>query len=53
MDMVERAYRWRADAIDRALDTLDEPGRVAVRTFLRGAIDELSRAGRERLPATR
>ena len=52
MDMVEHAYRWRADAIDRALAPLDESGRAAVRTFLRDAIDELGRAGRERIPDT-
>jgi DNA-binding MarR family transcriptional regulator len=50
MDMVEGAYRWRADAIDRALARLDAPGRAAVRTFLRAAVDELDRAGRERIP---
>jgi DNA-binding MarR family transcriptional regulator len=48
--MVESAYRWRGDAVARALEALDEPGRRAVRTFLRNAIDELTRAGRGRRP---
>lgn len=46
MATVERAYRWRGDAVARALEALDEPGRHAVRTFLRATIDELARAGR-------
>ncbi len=48
MAMVEDAYRWRGDAVARALATLDEPGRLAVRTFLRNVIDELGEAGRAR-----
>ena len=43
-DVVERAYLWRAEAIDRALAPLDPAGRAAVRTFLRHAVDELPRA---------
>lgn len=43
-DVVERAYLWRADAIDRALAPLDPAGRAAVRTFLRHAVDELPHA---------
>ncbi len=50
MAMVERAYRWRGDAVARALEALDEPGREAVRTFLRATIVELSR-GRRRQSA--
>jgi DNA-binding MarR family transcriptional regulator len=42
--IVERAYRWRAEAIERALASLDPAGRAAVRTFLRRAVDELPRA---------
>jgi DNA-binding MarR family transcriptional regulator len=50
MAMVEGAYRWRGDAVARALATLDDHGRRAVRTFLRRAIDELTEAGRARGP---
>jgi len=50
-DIVERAYLWRAEAIDRALAPLDPAGRAAVRTFLRQAVDELPRARLER-PST-
>lgn len=46
VEMVEDVYRWRGDAVARALETLDEPGRHAVQTFLRATIDELSRAAR-------
>ena len=42
--IVERAYLWRAAAIDRALAPLDPAGRAAVRTFLRRAVDELPRS---------
>ncbi len=48
MAMVEGAYRWRGDAVARALATLDGPGRRAVRGFLRKVIDELAEAGRAR-----
>ena len=47
-EIVERAYLWRAEAIDRALAPLDAAGRVAVRSFLMQAIDELPRASRPR-----
>ena len=50
--MVERAYRWRGDAVARALEALDEPGRQAVRTFLRRTIAELSRADGAGRPRT-
>ena len=53
IDVVERAYRWRADVIDRALEPLDAGGREAVRTFLRATVDELARAGRARRSAAR
>lgn len=39
--VVEEAYRWRGDAIERALAELDPEGRAAVQAFLRRAIDEL------------
>lgn len=42
--IVERAYLWRAEAIERALAPLDPAGRAAVRLFLRHAVDELPRA---------
>ena len=51
--LVEDVYRWRGDAIERALAVLDEPGRAAVQAFLRRAVDELARAGRERGHAPR
>lgn len=43
MPMVESAYRWRGEAIERALQGLDAKGRAAVATFLRQAIEEFSR----------
>jgi len=46
IDVVERAYLWRAEAIDRALAPLDLAGRDAVRRFLGSAIEEFQRAGR-------
>ena len=46
--LVDDVYRWRSEAIERALAVLDEAGRAAVQTFLRRAVEELSRAGRER-----
>ena len=48
-DMVERAYRWRGDAVERALARLDDDGRRTVTTFLRDVTRELADAGRERL----
>ncbi len=42
-DVAEGAYRWQAEAIERALAGLDPAGRQAVRVFLARAIDELSR----------
>ena len=49
--VVQRAHLWRAEAIDRALDGLDEDGRAAVLAFLGRAIVELTRAHRERRSA--
>ena len=46
--MVESAYRWRGDAVERALAALDADGRRAVMTFLRRVTAELDTAGRER-----
>jgi DNA-binding MarR family transcriptional regulator len=45
--MVERTYRWRAEAIQRALDGLSPEQRDGVRAFLRRATEELARAGHE------
>ena len=41
-DVVGRAYRWRGEAIERALAGLDETERRAVRLFLSRVIDELA-----------
>ncbi len=38
---VERAFRWRDDAVSHALDGLTADGRAAVRAFLRHLVDEL------------
>jgi hypothetical protein len=38
---VERSFRWRDDAVSRALDGLAVDERAAVRTFLRRLVDEL------------
>ncbi|MGH2513202.1 MAG: MarR family winged helix-turn-helix transcriptional regulator [Candidatus Limnocylindrales bacterium] len=46
--MVERDYRWRGDAVERALASLDPAGRAAVRTFLRQVSYELAEAARAR-----
>jgi DNA-binding MarR family transcriptional regulator len=50
IEMVESAYRWRGDAVERALTALDEDGRRAVRTFLRRITEELAAAAQERRP---
>ncbi len=47
LEMVRRAYLWRAEAIERALATLDASGRAAVDRFLRLAVEELAMAGRD------
>lgn len=46
--MVENAYRWRGEAVERALASLDADGRRTVTAFLRRVVDELATAGRER-----
>ncbi len=48
VDMVESAYRWRGDAVERALSILDEDGRQTVLAFLRRVTMELAAAARER-----
>jgi len=45
--MVERTYRWRGEAVQRALDGLDPVQRDGVRAFLRRVTEELARTGRE------
>lgn len=45
MPMVERAYSWRGEAIERALEGLDAGERAAVMQFLRAAISEFSALG--------
>ncbi len=42
LGFVESAYRWRGEAVERALAELDPTGRAAVRRFLERAIEELS-----------
>ncbi len=46
--VVQHAHLWRAHAIDRALDGLDDAGRATVRIFLARAAEELRRARRDR-----
>jgi DNA-binding MarR family transcriptional regulator len=46
--MVERTYRWRSEAIERAMAGLDARERRAVRTFLHRVIEELARTGHGR-----
>lgn len=41
--MVEQAYRWRGDAIERAFDGLDAKGRATVQQFLRNAVMEFGK----------
>jgi DNA-binding MarR family transcriptional regulator len=50
IEMVEDAYRWRGDAVERALASLDEDGRRAVISFLRRVTHELAAAAQERRP---
>jgi DNA-binding MarR family transcriptional regulator len=50
VEMVESAYRWRGDAVERALAALDEDGRRAVIHFLRRVTHELATAAQERRP---
>ncbi len=46
--MVESTYRWRGEAVERALEGLGPEERAVVTGFLRRATDELARAGRAR-----
>ncbi len=46
-DMVERTYRWRGEAVQRALAGLSSAQRDGVRAFLRSVTEELARTGRE------
>jgi hypothetical protein len=48
--MVENTYRWRGEAVERALADLDPEGRRLVTGFLRRVTEELSSAGRGRRP---
>ena len=47
-ETVERAYRWRGDAVERALAGLDDDGKRAVAIFLSEVTRELAEAGRDR-----
>jgi DNA-binding MarR family transcriptional regulator len=38
---VERAYAWRGEAVDRALEPFSESERATIRLFLRRVIDQL------------
>lgn len=49
-DFVASAYRWRGEAIERALSGLDADGRAAVRRFLARAIEELQPGAEARHP---
>lgn len=51
VEMVESAYRWRGDAVERALSVLDEDGRRTVLAFLRRVTGELAAAAQERRPS--
>ncbi len=42
LEEVDRAYRWRGDAVERALEPLDAAGREAVRGFLRRLAEEFT-----------
>lgn len=50
--MVESAYRWRGEAVERALASLDDEGRQAVIGFLGRMIEELTAAAQARRPPT-
>ncbi len=45
LEQVERAYAWRGEAVQRALEALSESEREAVRIFLRRVIDLMRLAG--------
>jgi DNA-binding MarR family transcriptional regulator len=46
--MVERTYRWRGEAVQRALAGLSLGQREGVRAFLRSVTEELARSGQDR-----
>jgi DNA-binding MarR family transcriptional regulator len=46
--MVERTYRWRGEAVQRALAGLSLRQREGVRAFLRSVTEELARRGQDR-----
>ena len=48
--MVENTYRWRGEAVERALAGLDPDARRLVADFLRRVTEELAGAGRGRRP---
>lgn len=50
MDFVASAYRWRGEAVERALAGLDVDGRAAVRQFLARVIEELQPGAEARRP---
>ena len=45
LEQVERAYAWRGEAVQRALEALSDSEREAVRLFLRRVIDLMRQAG--------
>lgn len=45
LEQVERAYAWRGEAVERALEPLSESEREAVRLFLRRVIDLMRQGG--------
>ena len=52
-DFVASAYRWRGEAIERALGGIDPDGRAAIHRFLARAIEELQPASEARPPHVR
>ncbi len=45
LEQVERAYAWRGEAVERALEPLSESEREAVRLFLRRVTDLMRQGG--------
>ena len=41
---VERAYRWRGDAVEAALEPFDDAERIVIQRFLRRVVDEMRAA---------
>jgi DNA-binding MarR family transcriptional regulator len=41
---VERAYRWRGDAVEAALEPFDDAERTVIQRFLRRVVDEMRAA---------